>query len=100
MAKPQTAHLVVFEDRTVVRKLAMGPEQDPQTGQWTAPVIPPGAVQVTPERYFEVGLGWTRINGTWAPPTDPPPARMVERLTLMETRLRALHARVTALERR
>lgn len=98
MTKPQTAHVVFFDGQTVVRKQAIGPERT-ATG-WDAPVVPVGGVVITPARYAQIALGWQRINGAWVPPVEATPVRMAERFIRMETRLRALAARVTALEQR
>lgn len=103
MSKPDPAFVVLLDGQTIVRKRAIGPEWNEATKTWDAPVVPPDAVAVPRQRYFQIDLGWTRTGpGQWAPPDDPPPARLAERLARIEAQLKRryqeLDARITALE--
>lgn len=98
--RPPTAHGVVLDSGAVVRKVAVGPEWNPATLTYDAPVLPAGVVPVTQAQFFALGLGWTRSGGQWVPPAETAPARGAERFAMLEARLKARAVAVAALTAR
>lgn len=97
---PPTAHGVVLDSGAVVRKVAVGPEWNPATLTYDAPVLPAGVVPVTQTQFFALDLGWTRSGGQWVPPAEMAPARGAERFAMLEARLKARTVAVAALTAR